>query len=105
MEKTGCISFQGKPYEVGLSYLGMKVTIIYDPADTSIIQVQANNLPPVQAKERTIGPWAGTRLALPEHLTKVPATESRLLKAAQKQHQQRQGPMVISYRKAGEPDV
>lgn len=105
VDKTGCISFQGKFYEVGLSYLGMKVTVIYDPADTSVIQVQAGNLQPVQAKERVIGPWAGTRPNLPEHLTKVPATESRLLKAAQKKHQQRQGPMVISYRKAGEPDV
>lgn len=105
VDKTGCISFQGKPYEVGLSYLGMKVTVIYDPVDTSVIQVQGAHLPPVQAKERTIGPWAGARPKLPEHLTQVPATESRLLKAAQKKHQQRQGPMVISYRKAGEPDV
>ena len=105
VDKTGCISFQGKPYEVGLSHLGMKVTVIYDPADTSVIKVQAGHLPPVQAKERSIGPWAGIRPTLPEHLTQVPATESRLLKAAVKKHQQRQGPMVISYRKAGELDV
>ena len=105
VDKTGCISFQGKPYEVGLSYLGMKVTVIYDPADTSVIQVQAGDLPPVKATERIIGPWAGKRPTLPEHLTKVPATESRLLKAAQKKHQEREAPMVISYRKGGAPHV
>lgn len=105
VDKTGCISFQGKPYEVGLTYLGMKVTVIYDPADTTIIQIQAGDLPPVQAKERIIGPWAGKRPKLPEHLTQVPATESRLLQAAVKKHQERDNPMLVSYRKGGESDV
>ena len=105
VDKTGCISFQGKPYEVGLQFLGMKVTVIYDPADISTIQVQAGDLPPVQAKERIIGAWSGARPKLPEHLTQVPATESRLLKAAMNKHQERQAPMLISYRKAGESDV
>ena len=69
VDKTGCISFQGKPYEVGLQFLGMKVTVIYDPADISTIQVQAGDLPTVQAKERIIGAWSGSRPKLPEHLT------------------------------------
>ncbi len=105
VDKTGCISFLGKPYEVGLQFLGMKVTVIYDPADTSIITVQGGDLPPVQAKERLIGQWTGPRPKLPEHLTKVPATESRLLKAAEKKHNDRDKPMLISYRKEGEPNV
>lgn len=105
VDKTGCISFQGKFYEVGLSYLGMKVTVIYDPADTTIIQIQAGDLLPGQAKERIIGPWAGKRPKLPDHLTRVPAKESRLLQAAVKKHKERESPMIISYRKAGEPDV
>ena len=41
----------------------------------------------------------------PEHLTKAPATESRLLQAALKRHEARDKPMLISYRKADEPDV
>ncbi len=105
VDKTGCISFFGKPYEVGLQFLGMKVTVVYDPADISVITVQGDSLPQVQAKERVIGQWTGPRPSLPEHLTKVPATESRLLKAAEKKHQERDKPMLISYRKAGEPDV
>ena len=105
VDKTGCISFFGKPYEVGLQFLGMKVAVIYDPADISVITVQGGSLPPVQAKERVIGQWTGPRPSLPEHLTKVPATESRLLKAAEKKHQERDKPMLISYQKAGEQDV
>ncbi len=105
VDKTGCISFQGKSYEVGLSYLGMKVTVLYDPADTTVIKVQGGDLPPVQAKERVIGSWAGKRPALPEHATKVPATESRLLRAAQKKHQERETPPVVCYRKGGGSNV
>ncbi|MFA7214362.1 MAG: DDE-type integrase/transposase/recombinase [Candidatus Cloacimonadaceae bacterium] len=105
VDKTGCISFCGKPYEVGLQFLGMKVTVIYDPTDISVITVQGGNLPPVQAKERVIGQWVGPKPTLPEHLTKEPATESRLLKAALKKHQNRDKPMLISYKEAGEPDV
>lgn len=105
VDKTGCISFLGKPYEVGLQFLGMKVTVIYDPVDTSVITVQGGSLPSVQAQERVIGQWTGTRPKLPEHLTRMPATGSRLLKAAKKKHQEREKPMLISYKEAGEPDV
>ena len=105
VDKTGCISFLGKPYEVGLQFLGMKVTVIYDPVDTSVITVQGGSLPPVQAKERVIGQWTGPRPGLPEHLTKIPAEESRLLRAVEKKHRKRDKPMLISYKEAGEPDV
>ena len=105
VDKTGCISFYGKPYEVGLSFLGMKVEVIYDPMDTSVITVKGGDLPPVQARQRIIGSKVGPRPALPEHLTPEPAHESRLLKAAVKKHTQRPQPMLISYRKEGEPDV
>ena len=105
VDKTGCISFYGKPYDVGLRFLGMKVTVIFDPTDLSVITVQGGNLPPVQAKERVIGPWVGPRPTLPEHLTKAPADGSRLLSAALKNHEARDKPMLISYKEAGEPDV
>ena len=105
VDKTGCISFYGKPYEVGLSFLGMKVAVIFDPMDTGVITVQGGDLPPVQARPRVIGPNVGPRPALPEHLTPKPAHESRLLKAAVKKHTQRPQPMLVSYRKEGEPDV
>lgn len=105
VDKTGCISFYGKPYEVGLSFLGMKVEVIYDPMDLSVITVKGGDLPPVQARQRVIGSRVGSRPALPEHLTPKPAHASRLLRAAVKKHQERPQPMLISYRKAGEPDV
>jgi hypothetical protein len=105
VDKTGCISFYGKPYEVGLQFLGMKVTVIYDPTDLCVITVQGGTFPPIQAKERVIGQWVGPKPTLPEHLTKAPATESRLLQAALKRHEAQDKPMLISYRKADEPNV
>lgn len=35
VDKAGCISFEGKKCEVGLNFVGCKVDVIYDPADTS----------------------------------------------------------------------
>lgn len=37
VDKAGCISFEGKKYEVGLNFIGCKVDVTYDPADTSIL--------------------------------------------------------------------
>lgn len=105
VDKTGCISLFGKPYEVGLQCLGMKVEVIFDPSDLSVIKVQAEGLPIIHAKERVIGHHVGPRPKLPEYLTKAPAQESRLLKAVVKKSQERERPMLISYRKSGEPDV
>ncbi len=60
----------------------MKVEVIFDPMDLSVITVKGGDLPPVQARERVIGQRVGPRPTLPEHLTPQPAHESRLLKAA-----------------------
>ncbi|WP_243122238.1 DUF6431 domain-containing protein [Clostridium thermarum] len=37
VDKSGCISFQGKKYEVGLSFIGCTVNVVYDPADISVL--------------------------------------------------------------------
>lgn len=33
VDKAGCISFMGRKYEVGLVFIGCKVTLVYDPLD------------------------------------------------------------------------
>ncbi len=105
VDKAGCISFLGTPYEVGLQFLGMKVQVIYDPTDLLTITVQGGEFPPVQARPLRIGPRVGAKPKLPEHLTPLPADASRLLQAARQKHKEREKPMLISYRKAGESDV
>ncbi|QQE77832.1 DDE-type integrase/transposase/recombinase [Alicyclobacillus sp. SO9] len=89
VDKSGCISFMGKKYEVGLSVIGQAVDVIYDPADISQLTIECSGHKPWQVKELSIGESAGQRPPLPSHLDTQPAKSSRLLDAAKEQHQQR----------------
>ena len=107
VDKAGCISFQGKKYEVGLSFIGCKVDVVYDPADISEVTIEHEGTAPFKAKPLVIGERAGQRPKLPEHLNTVPAESSRLLNAALEKNKQRiqQQTPVVSYRtvrKAGD---
>ncbi|HHW23439.1 MAG TPA: transposase [Clostridiaceae bacterium] len=107
VDKAGCISFQGKKYEVGLSFIGCTVDVIYDPADITELTIEYEGHTPWKARELVIGERVGQRPELPEHLGTKPAESSRLLVAAlekNKQRIQQQAP-AVSYRtvrKAGD---
>ena len=90
MDKSGCISFGAKKYEVGLSFIGCKVDVIYDPADTTELTIEYAGHAPWKAKQLAIGERTGKRPKLPEHLQPQPAESSRLLNAAAGKNQQRQ---------------
>jgi transposase InsO family protein len=110
VDKSGCISFMDKKYEVGVSFIGCKVEVIYDPADTRELTIEYEGHAPWTANPLVIGERTGKRTKLPEHLQPKPADASRLLAAAEAQHQARQAqqqPAVV-YRgmwKEAEPDV
>lgn len=110
VDKAGCISFEGKKYEVGISFIGCKVDVIYDPADTSELTIEYEGYAPWKAKQLSIGEYAGKRPKLPDYLQPKQAEASRLLKAAALQNEQRkelQAP-AVSYRivrRAGEQNV
>lgn len=89
VDKSGCISFMGKKYEVGLSFIGHKVEVVYDPRDITTITIEYENHEPWQVKELVIGEWAGQRPPLPATMEAVQAVESRLLNGAQKRNQAR----------------
>jgi len=110
VDKSGCISFAGNKYEVGLTLIGCKVDVIYDPADVSELTIEYEGHQPFKARQLVIGERAGQRPPLPEHLQKEPADSSRLLQAAAKKNQERketQSPAVSyrSVRKGGEGRV
>lgn len=110
VDKAGCISFEGRKYEVGLLFIGHKVSVVYDPADLTELTIEYEGHAPWKARELVIGERAGKRPKLPEHLQPKSAESSRLLKGAEKQNQQRQKEqaVAISYRnvqKDGEKDV
>ena len=100
VDKAGCISFNGKKYEVGLTFIGSTVNVIYDPADTTELTIEYENHTPWKVKQLAIGERAGERPKLPERLQPLPAESSRLLTAATRKNKQRkteQAP-AISYR-------
>jgi hypothetical protein len=51
VDKTGCISFEGKKYEVGLNFIGCTVDVIYDPADTEELTIEYEGYAPWKAKQ------------------------------------------------------
>ena len=100
VDKAGCISFEGRKYEVGLTFIGCKVDVIFDPADISELTIEYEGHQPFKARQFVIGERAGQRPPLPEHLQKEPVDSSRLLKAAAKKHQERKDihTPAVSYR-------
>jgi len=100
VDKSGCISFMGKKYEVGLLFIGRKVQVVYDPADITVLTIEYEGHEPWAVRELVIGEWAGKRPVLPDHMLPEVAEASRLLRAAEQQKQQRkerQAP-AVSYR-------
>ena len=85
VDKSGCISFKGNKYEVGVVYVGRTVDIVYDPADISTLTVEYDNTA-FRINELVIGTHSGPRPKLPEHMTDAMPKTSRLLDEKQKRY-------------------
>ena len=85
VDKTGCVSFEGQLYEVGLAYIGREVEIRYDPSWTEELEVVHENSKPFTAKKLVIGPNCGVKRELPEHMRTEPPNTSRMLDALKKE--------------------
>ncbi len=90
VDKSGCISFLDQKYEVGLSFIGRRVDVIYDPSDITELTIEFEGHEPWKARKLEIGERAGKRPLLPDHLQLETASSSRLLKAAEQKNQTRQ---------------
>ncbi len=100
VDKSGCISFMDRKYEVGLAFIGRTVDVVYDPTDISELTIEYEGHAPWHVRELVIGERAGKRPPLPEHLGKAPADASRLLAAAEEQRASRkaQQAQAVAYR-------
>nr|WP_246309967.1 hypothetical protein [Paenibacillus frigoriresistens] len=100
VDKSGCISFMDRKYEVGLPFIGCTVEVIFDSADIAELTIEYEAHPPWNVRELVIGERAGKRPTLPEHLGPSPAESSRLLDAAEIRNEQRkeQQAPAVSYR-------
>jgi hypothetical protein len=87
VDKTGCVSFQGNLYEVGLAYIGRKIEIRFEPSWSEEIEVLDGQSKPYIAKKLVIGTNCGTTHELPEHMRTMPPQASRMLDALKKEHQ------------------
>ena len=85
VDKTGCISFNGHQYEVGLAFIGKKVEIRFDPSWTEELEVAYGQSKPVIAKKLVIGTNCGVARELPEHMRTEPPKTSRMLDALKKE--------------------
>lgn len=64
VDKSGCISFMDQKYEVGLSFIGRQVDVVYDPSDLEELTIEYEGYAPWKAKKLVIGERAGKRPSL-----------------------------------------
>ena len=79
VDKTGCISFSGKKYEVGTRFIGRKVEVYYDPSWTDEVQIHHKDFEPLMAKRLEIGEHCGVHAGIPEENSLIKTDRSRLL--------------------------
>ncbi len=107
VDKTGCISFDGSKYEVGMDLIGRKVEIYYDPLWTDEIEIHHKDKKPYKVKRLEIGENCGVQVKLHEYLTEVQAESSRMLDGLNKAnitHRTRKA-IAVSYRNLGGENI
>ena len=84
VDKSGCISFQGRKYEAGVLLVGRTVDVVYDPNDTKTITVECDN-DSWRVDELQIGEHTGPRPKLPKTMLPALPGTSRLLDVKEEQ--------------------
>lgn len=83
VDKTGCISFNGTQYEVGMKLIGRKVEVLYDPTWQDEVEIHHPDFPPLRAKRLAIGENCKQKKELSENFA-VETDHSRLLDGLKK---------------------
>ena len=66
VNKSGCISFMGKDYDVGILYAGQTVDVVYDPQNIAKVRIEPKNHEPFYAEPAKVG----------THVAKKPTREA-----------------------------
>jgi hypothetical protein len=108
VDKSGCINFDGKKYEVNVLLAGRKVDVVYDPNDVQTLTVEQDGNS-WKVTELQIGEHTGPRPKLPKSMLPALPETSRFLDEKEKQHANRQEVVRRAIRydglKGGEADV
>ncbi len=86
VDKTGCISFNGQQYEVGLKLIGRKVEVLYDPTWQDEVEIHHKDFAPFRARRLAIGENCQQAKEVPQTFLK-PTDHSRLLDGLKQKHQ------------------
>ena len=78
-DKSGCISFGGKRYDLGIKYAGRTVDVVYDPANTETLTIEFQGETPFVVCKVQIGEHVLSRPKQPHPSAK--SENSRLLAA------------------------
>ncbi|MCR5168835.1 MAG: DDE-type integrase/transposase/recombinase [Oscillospiraceae bacterium] len=103
VNKSGCISFMGKDYDVGVLYAVQKVDVIYEPQDISRIKIEAKGHEPFYAEPIKVGTHFAAKPKRSD-IEKIPADTSRLLDAVSGSADEKERRAVISYSQALEDE-
>jgi len=86
VDKSGCISFKGRKYEVSLSLIGAKVTIAFDPMQDETLTVSYRDMDSFESKPLEIGEFCKQAPKVPGHLLPTEPESSRFLEGLEKKY-------------------
>ena len=106
VNKSGCISFMGKDYDVGILYAGQTVDVVYDPQNIAKVRIEPKSHEPFYAEPAKVGTHVAKKPTRAES-ERIQTDSSRLLDAVSKTADERERRAVISYSSAlaGDEDV
>lgn len=110
VDNSGCVSFKGFKYEVGLPLASQKVEVVYDPLYLDEIEIRYGEMIPFKARKLEIGEWVHHPKDMERPDPEIHADYSRFLKALeakQAEIRNRQSTAISfkSYKKEGADNV
>lgn len=79
-DKSGCISFHSDKYDLGVRFAGKRVDVVYDPANTETLTIEAVGEPAFQVHKLAVQEHVAPR-ADKKDVDRIPVDHSRLLDA------------------------
>lgn len=79
VDKTGCVSFEGDTYEVGVRLVGETIKVLFDPTWSNEVEIHHDSVEPFMAKPLVVGRNCGVKASLPEGKATKGSNSSRLL--------------------------
>lgn len=89
VDKGACVNFNGRKYDVGLSLIGAKVEIVFDPMAPETITILHKGMEPFEAHPLEMSEYCKPRPKLPDTMLPVQPETSRFLDVLEKKHRQR----------------